>query len=246
MAVVDGQYEKASRLISRGADANATGFLDFSGTTALIIAAKRGDTRMVDLLLTNKANVNMTDKYGDSPLSSAIEGRHSTIVETLIAHGADVNGTQRPWATPLMNAILLGDTKIVKILLDHGADVNKRDPIGRTALEQAKGHNRPEIEKLLVKYGAGREQPPVQACDYKGAKDAIDAYQSGGKINYIKGKDVYVSEKWLVSDFEHKKTINRVVICFLTKGTMDFVTVYYRNNYTGRVMATGTPSEFEM
>jgi ankyrin repeat protein len=245
-AVTNGRLEEASRLISMGADVNATRFFDSSGTNVLMVASERGDAPLVKLLLEKGANVNAKTKFNATPLSLAIPRGHGAIVETLIAHGANVNESIDIWDFPLKEATVFGHTEIVKALLAHGADVNRKDYMGRTALMVAQERNYGEIKKLLVQYGAGREQSPVQRCDYKKAEEQIDGYQSVGLIQYIKGTDVYVAEKWLVSTIEHKKLINQYVMCFLTKGAMDSLTVYYLNNYTGHVMAIGTPSGFEM
>src|SRR6266581_3885644 len=215
-AVTNGRLEEASRLISMGADVNATRFLDSSGTNVLMVASERGDAPLVKLLLEKGANVNAKTKFNATPLSLAIPRGHGAIVETLIA---------------------------------HGADVNRKDYAGRTALMVAQERNYGEIKKLLVEYAAGvkrPEQSAAQKCDYKKAEEQIDGYQSVGLIQYIKGTDIYVAEKWLISPIEHKKLINQYVMCFLTKGAMDSLTVYYLNNYTGHVMAIGTPSGFEM
>ncbi len=248
-AVTNGRLEEASRLISMGADVNATRFLDSSGTNVLMVASERGDAPLVKLLLEKGANVNAKTKFNATPLSLAIPRGHGAIVETLIAHGANVNESIEYWDFPLKEATVFGHTEIVKALLAHGADVNRKDYAGRTALMVAQERNYGEIKKLLVEYAAGvkrPEQSAAQKCDYKKAEEQIDGYQSVGLIQYIKGTDIYVAEKWLISPIEHKKLINQYVMCFLTKGAMDSLTVYYLNNYTGHVMAIGTPSGFEM
>src|SRR6266704_1593742 len=182
-AVTNGRLEEASRLISMGADVNAT------------------------------------TKFNATPLSLAIPRGHGAIVETLIAHGANVNESIEYWDFPLKEATVFGHTEIVKALLAHGADVNRKDYAGRTALMVAQERNYGEIKKLLVEYAAGvkrPEQSAAQKCDYKKAEEQIDGYQSVGLIQYIKGTDIYVAEKWLISPIEHKKLINQYVMCFLT------------------------------
>lgn len=49
---------------------------------------KNGKTDVVELLLSNGANVNVTDKKGTTPLALAKRGSRHQIIELLIKHGA--------------------------------------------------------------------------------------------------------------------------------------------------------------
>lgn len=59
------------------------------GATPLHVASKYGRTPVVELLLTNNAEVEARDKFGRTPLHDAAEGNHKDVAELLINHGAD-------------------------------------------------------------------------------------------------------------------------------------------------------------
>ena len=63
--------------------------------TALMMAVKKSDVDMTQLLIEHGARINASNKGGITPLMMAVWG-HSALrmAELLIAHGADVNATR--------------------------------------------------------------------------------------------------------------------------------------------------------
>src|SRR5947199_9862682 len=59
-----------------------------TGSTALHFAAANGCTQSVELLLKNGAIVDVSDKYGSTPLSVALAKNHADVAELLRAYGA--------------------------------------------------------------------------------------------------------------------------------------------------------------
>ncbi|MFM7469298.1 MAG: ankyrin repeat domain-containing protein [Vampirovibrionales bacterium] len=104
------------------------------GDTRLHIAAKNGDTSLVEELILGGANVDQTDDLGWTPLHEASLGGHVEIVKVLLAHGANVNQADSTGDTPLHIASH-DDVEVVKVLLAHGADVNQTDYVGATPLD---------------------------------------------------------------------------------------------------------------
>jgi hypothetical protein len=86
-AVLDGDEERVQQMLAQGADVNATN--DY-GTTALILAAKKGHTKIVKLLLEKGADVRFTERNGYTALRWAEEKGHKDIVPLLRANQADV------------------------------------------------------------------------------------------------------------------------------------------------------------
>lgn len=79
-------------------------------------AVKLGNTKDVSRLLTEGADVNAKDKYGDTLLhSAAYEGRKE-MVELLIAKGAEVNAKNIYGGTPLHFAATFGHKDVVELL----------------------------------------------------------------------------------------------------------------------------------
>jgi hypothetical protein len=73
---------------------------------------------IVKLLLDKGADVNLTDKYGNTPLHLAASDGHIEIVKLLLEKGSDVNSKRRnDGTTPLYWAALNGHIEIVKLLL---------------------------------------------------------------------------------------------------------------------------------
>jgi ankyrin repeat protein len=72
-----------------------------SGQRAILAAATNGDVELVRLLLDARANVDATDKHGNTPLSNAVygyrqdEARYTRVIEDLLEHGADPDKENR-------------------------------------------------------------------------------------------------------------------------------------------------------
>ena len=101
--------------------------------TPLGRAAKSGDIKQVEALLSKGANVNEVMIPGLSPLHEAVfNDAPLDIVRLLLDKGADVNkkscgdgwATNCNCSTPLYIAACKGNVNIVKLLLDYGADVS--------------------------------------------------------------------------------------------------------------------------
>ena len=121
-------------------------------------AATLGNIEAVKQHLAAGADVNAKDKYGRTPLHTAVDGDYKELIELLIAEGADVNANSKI-GTPLHSAATWGQKEIVELLIAAGADVNAKDKLlGRTPLDEAitsilfpKGH--PKTADLLRKHG---------------------------------------------------------------------------------------------
>ncbi len=115
----------------------------------LIVAARCGKTRIMDLLLTRGADIDATDADGRTAVYELLNywATYGSLpaLKVLLSHGADVNKTKQSGflvgQTPLMIAISAGPD-YVRSLLRAGADPEHRaQDIGRgisTAEEQAR------------------------------------------------------------------------------------------------------------
>jgi ankyrin repeat protein len=122
-------------IIEKGEDINAE--RDHNKETLLHLAAKKGYTKAVKLLIDNHANINAREFMELTPLHLAvIEGKTETVT-LLIANGADLNAMSCYLSTPLWNAAGGGKVEITKLLLEKGADVNAKTKEGYTPLQAA-------------------------------------------------------------------------------------------------------------
>ncbi|MCY3972807.1 MAG: endonuclease NucS [Candidatus Dadabacteria bacterium] len=125
------------------------------GETALIRAAKDGDTKAIWELLEAGADIEV---HGLTALMWAAINGHTKVIQALLKAGADIEETEdnKGW-TPLMRVAADGNTKAILALLEAGADIEARDRYGGTALMKAvkKGHTK--AIRVLVEAGADIE-----------------------------------------------------------------------------------------
>lgn len=90
------------KVLEAGADPNARS----GGDHALFVAATRGDTLSVRLLLDAGANINMKTKIAErTALHQAVLKSKVNVVKLLISSGADVNAENKFGRTPLYYAM---------------------------------------------------------------------------------------------------------------------------------------------
>jgi ankyrin repeat protein len=93
---------------------------DDKGWTPLHRAANRGHNALAELLLANKADVNVKGYYGFTPLHEAAFNGNKDVVELLLANKANVNAKDDDGMTPLQLAMSEGYKDIAEFLRRHG------------------------------------------------------------------------------------------------------------------------------
>ena len=191
--------EMMQLLISKGADVNARSIdrnyqrhvtaegrpksLDSGGLTPLLYAARENCMACVEVLLKNRADIDLPDPDGVSPLLVAIMNANWDLARQLIMAGADVNQWDIYGEAPLFTAINLRSRidggrasidplntttglAIVKLLLERGANPNMQlffkpanaagatNTRGATPLIRAANNGDLEVVKLLLEHGA--------------------------------------------------------------------------------------------
>ncbi|HEX8130960.1 MAG TPA: ankyrin repeat domain-containing protein [Pyrinomonadaceae bacterium] len=133
-------------------------------STALTVAAERGDAALVKQLIAEGVDVNQKDQAGYTALMWAARNGNTDIAKALIDARADMNARDcatNGW-TPLMHAIHKNQNGVANLFIERGADVNAKagdcreqnDNSGATALAYAAGNDNPEIVKALLAKGA--------------------------------------------------------------------------------------------
>lgn len=154
-----GRSKIATALVAAGANPNA---VSSDGSTALFNAVAhivlrpnwQSRREMIEFLLDKKAQVNIADWQGVTPLIAAARTADAELVNMLLAAGADIEATDQVGRTPLLEAIDKDNVEVVKLLLSKHASITER---GNSPLIMAAGRGFPEgaqITKLLLESGA--------------------------------------------------------------------------------------------
>jgi len=159
------------------------------GASALLRAAKAGDTVGIRMLLDKGADPNLPNKQGVTPLMAAAgtlsrdrdtrgtfktEAEAADSVRMLLEAGADVNAKEASGQTALHGAAFWGFTEVVQVLADHGAKLDAKDRRGLIAIDFATGKAggqgfsggliivHQETADLLTKLMGGKVAPTAQ------------------------------------------------------------------------------------
>ena len=123
--------------------------LDMDLNTALHKAIQVRDLEAVKLLHAAGADLEIVDRFGQTPLFLALRSRHMYgrgymgIMEFLLKNGADVNarlpdtGWFEPYITFLQGSVWAGSERLVRLALEHGADPEVRDSRHKRAIDNA-------------------------------------------------------------------------------------------------------------
>nr|AKD28023.1 ankyrin repeat domain protein [Glypta fumiferanae] len=145
--VVDLRRDLVKTLLSRGADGNAQ---MPCGWSLLHSAVNNNDDEFVDILLKNKANVNIacTDDMR-TPLHLAASNGNYKNTKILIDAGARVNVKNILGESPLHCASTSKNKKVVELLLEFGAKIDDTGYHDETPLHLAASEYFPNVKPLL-------------------------------------------------------------------------------------------------
>lgn len=133
-----------------------------NGRTGLHIAVARRDMEWVDLLLQLKANPNMADIRGVTPLMLAVQLGWPEGVAALVRAKARVDESNEAGETPLIFAVLAKNTAMMRVLLGAGANPDRADNSGRSARDYANLAGGTVLEELNRTRAATAPQRPAQ------------------------------------------------------------------------------------
>jgi uncharacterized protein len=145
-AVVCGELEQQVRI--RGG-ANNPVQLSYD----LFDAAKRGCVSLVDRFLDEGAQVEMRDRFGNTPLLLAAREGHAELVQFLLEHGAEIDRANVGGSTALLRAVDADRVPTAQQLLLAGADPNIANMKGVTPLTAAAFNGNDRLVELLLAQG---------------------------------------------------------------------------------------------
>ena len=118
VAVENGQTEVCQLLLAAGTDVEESE--PKTQFTPLHKAAIRGHERIIQLLLSHKADVNSRNRKGLTPLHMASQEGHLACVKKLLKAGADPLLAQVDGALPIHRAASNNYHEVVWILIEQG------------------------------------------------------------------------------------------------------------------------------
>ncbi|OUZ99152.1 MSP domain [Macleaya cordata] len=123
---------------------------------SMLTAARRGDLRLLELLLRNgSTRANHSDQYGLTSLHAAAIKGHKDAVFLLIEFGTiDLECQDREGHTALHLAVEGGSIETVKVLVNKGANINAKSKRGATPLYMARALGYDDISQFLLHKGA--------------------------------------------------------------------------------------------
>eukprot|EP00808_Paulinella_micropora_P023532 g54874.t1 len=133
------------------------------GDNALMMAARRGDLAIVDILMQANSNVHHRNKKGSSPLIAASMRGHTEICRRFLAAGSNVNEETSSKDTALSLAVWKNHTDTCLLLMDAGAQVVRVDKFGDTMLLDAAKHGNVVVMKRLIERNV-----PIDHANKKG------------------------------------------------------------------------------
>lgn len=153
-----GNLNQAREWLDAGLDPNLEGHLIGTG---VMIGAWEGNIPLMELFYLRGADLNRTNRYGETALMHAAWKNRKEALRWLLAHGAKPNRGEREWSA-LHYAAFAGHEGLVESLLDAGADINARSTNGSTVVMMAAREGHGALAKRLLDAGAN----PVLKNDY--------------------------------------------------------------------------------
>ncbi|XP_070780503.1 ankycorbin [Enoplosus armatus] len=170
-AVEHGEVEKvASLLAKKGASAVK---LDSEGKSALHVAAARGQTDCLSVILAHGADLSITDAAGFNPLHLAVKNNHIECCKKLIQSKCPVDAVDSSGKAALHHAAASGNIQTVQLLCELKSPINLKDADGLTPLLLSAKHAHAEVCSTLLDCGA-----EVNASDNSGRTALMLASES--------------------------------------------------------------------
>lgn len=144
------QEEKSYEVVKKTIDSP----IYTNGSNMLHFACHNGFLESVKALVAKKANVNLENHKGLTPLDLAVMNDHFNVAKYLLESNANINFSSKAGITCLNYMVRLGEIESVKFLIENGANVNAKMDSGKTILMVKSVKNELIIMKLLLQSGA--------------------------------------------------------------------------------------------
>ena len=221
-AVEEGDVACVQSFLECGCDVNT--LRPETRDSLLLIAAERGHTEVVRLLLEHGADPNLVNMCGETPVHAAAKIDSIDVITFLCKHGADVNICDVTGSTALYCTVRRSYFRSIRLLLRSGADPN----ISESAFQQSPLHEAVRrgdfrLAQILLENGAD-----VNARDSSGATPLHEASANDDlhmcRLLLKHGADVTVEENIgqltpaqtvkICNRFFHEEDSNSKVVVF--------------------------------
>jgi len=158
---------------------------DDNGQTALHVAAGKGNSAVVQMLLENGAERESRDHKKQVPLHLAAGNGDLDTVSELLGPGTNtadkngINAIDKYWQTPLHVAARYGNHLVAQLLVSGGAEKEARAMGYRTPLHVAASHGKSKVVRVLLRRGANKaakdnnDQTPLHLACENGDRDTV-------------------------------------------------------------------------
>ena len=147
------------------------------GSTALALTVLTNSVECAKALLLGKADPNMCDDHGWSPLHLAAERNYAEVVELLCSFGANPNVTNQQGYTPLVISVAKDSKEAARALLKNSANPDVQSELnGWSALHFAAQEDNQALGELLCDFNADLDvrthenNPPLLIAALNGSK----------------------------------------------------------------------------
>ncbi|XP_034555526.1 ankyrin repeat domain-containing protein 6b isoform X2 [Notolabrus celidotus] len=203
-----GQADNVVQLINKGAKVAVTKY----GRSPLHLAAHKGHTEVVRILLKAGCDLDIQDDGEQTALHRAAVVGNSDIISSLIQEGCALDRQDKDGNTALHEVSWHGFSQSVKLLVKAGANAHAKNKAGNTALHLACQNGHAQSSKVLLLGGSrpDNKNHVGDSCLHVAAR-----YNHVPMIRILLGAFCSVSEKNLAGDtplhvaaaLNHKKMV---------------------------------------
>ena len=119
------------------------------GTTALMLASKKGYKEICELLITRRCNVDMQNNNGSTALITASINGHEAVCELLITRRCNVDMQNKNGDTALILASYHGIPTVIS-LIEAGCDFSLRNKEGKSAMDYLREEHPDKVKEVQV------------------------------------------------------------------------------------------------
>lgn len=138
---------------------------EHAGKTALMLAARMGDTVLVEAMIHAGAELDADNGRGGTALMYAATAGHLDTVDVLLRAGADVTRSAGNGWSALTLAVAKDHGEVVDRLIEAGADPDHPDVYRWTPLMRAAEQDNVQMMQRLLRHGADPSRTNDQGLD---------------------------------------------------------------------------------